>query len=219
MAPLLRSTPEVRHTRCWFHKWERGSGADNALRVLGVLLMACLGGPVSAQILTPEPGSWRPLAYSNLQKPSARDATYVDIWKDAIDANNQSYVERGDRRFSEGNAPATESHFVVWSSKRSVVLSMLNTALGCTQKAGDGGAGVTIKLCPMRVTIYDGIQVSTMEAGRGCFLEPSPGARLDPLASAAYGAYDVAARTLRLGVIVHHRAVDGCSFNIPLGRD
>lgn len=181
--------------------------------------MSFHGDSASAQTLTPDPETWRPLAYSNLQTPTAREATYVDIWKDAIDANNQAYLERGDRRFSEGNAPATEAHFVIWSSKRSVVLSMLNTALGCTQRTGAASAGVTIKLCPMRVTIYDGIQVSTMEAGRGCFLEPAPGARLDPSASSAYGAYDVASRTLKLGMIVNHQAVDGCSFNVPLLRE
>lgn len=219
MALLLRSTPHVQYIRCSNGKSEGWNGVGSALKVFGLLLMGCQAVPVLAQSLTPDPGTWRPLTYSNLQNPTARDATYVDIWKDAIDANNQSYVERGDRRFSEGNAPATESHFVIWSSNRSVVLSMLNTALGCSQKESADDAGVSIKLCPMRVTIYDGVQVRTMEAGHGCFLEPAPGARLDPSASAAYGAYDIATRTVRLGMIVNHRAVDGCSFNIPLLRE
>lgn len=172
-----------------------------------------------AQPLTPEPGAWRPLAYVNFQQPSPREATYFDIWKDAIDANNRSYAARGDQRFVAGNAPATEAHFVIWSPKRSVVLSILNTALGCSEKTRDRDVRVVVKFCPMRVAIYDGLQVRTMNAGRACFVEPESGATLDATAAGAYGSYDVAARTLKIGLIVNHRAVEGCAFSIPLARE
>jgi hypothetical protein len=87
-----------------------------------------------AQSLTPDPGAWRPMSYADLQKPSPHTATYLDIWKDAIEVNNRAYRARGDQRFSDGNAPATEAHFVIWSSTKSVVLSILNTVTGCTLK-------------------------------------------------------------------------------------
>jgi hypothetical protein len=149
----------------------------------------------------------------------AREATYVDIWKDAIDANNTVYRARGDRRYSGGAAPATEAHFVIWSVKRAVVVSLLDTALGCSEMTRNGAVHAVVKLCPMRVVIYDGLKVRTLNAGRGCFLEPAPGATLDPSTAVAYGAYDVAARAVKLGVIVDRRAIGDCSFNIPLGRE
>lgn len=171
---------------------------------------------LSAQELTRDPGAWRPLAYANLQSPGKHNATWTDIWQDAIQANNDAYRSRGDHRFIAANAPATEAHFVIWSAKKSVVASVLNTALGCLEKSRAKTTRVKVKLCPMRLAIYDGLTVKTMDAGRACFLEPEPGATLDPSQAAAYGAYDIASKTLKLGMIVDHNAVEGCSFNIPL---
>lgn len=172
--------------------------------------------PVAAQELTKNPGSWRPLAYADLQRPGKHNATWRDIWQDVIDANNGAYRARGDHRFAAGNAPATEMHFVIWSAKKSVAASVLNTALGCTEKIRDKKTNSIIKLCPMRLAIYDGLLVKTMDAGRACFVEPEPGATLDSSRAGVYGAYDVKTKTLKLGMLVDHRAVEGCSFNIPL---
>ena len=127
------------------------------------------------QSLTPDPAAWRPMSYANLQKPSSQTATYVDIWKDAIEANNRAYKARGDLRFSGGNAPVTEAHFVIWSARRSVVLSVLDTAIECSVKQVAPDAHATVKLCPMRIAIYEGLQVKMMDGGRGCFLELAPG--------------------------------------------
>ena len=183
-----------------------------------LMMMTKIAGAVAAQPLTPDPGIWRPMAYADLQRPSAQAATYLDIWKDAVDSNNRAYAAAGDRRFETGNAPATEAHFVIWSTRRSVVLSVLDTAPGCTVKQVGNRARVRVKLCPTRVAIYEGIQVHTMDAGRSCFLELAAGGRPDPAASVAYASYDVATRTLKTGMILDHQAVDGCSLDIPLHR-
>jgi hypothetical protein len=169
-----------------------------------------------AQSVTPDPGAWRPMSYADLQRSSPATATYADIWKEAIERNNEGYRARGDRRFAGGNAPVTEAHFVIWSSRRSVVLSVLDTAIGCTVKSVAPDARATVKLCPLRIAVYEGLQVRTMDGGRACFLELAPGAPPDPAASAAYASYDVQTRTLRTGMIVNHKAVDGCSLAIPL---
>lgn len=187
--------------------------------LLGLALILIGARPVFGQALTADPGAWRPLTYSDLQRPTARSATYADIWKDRIEANNDAYRTRGDRRFVDANAPATEAHFVIWSAKRSVVISILNTAFGCKEKQRDRNAAVVVKLCPMRVAIYDALQVRTMEAGRACFIEPAADTTLHPKLAAAYGAYDVASKTLKLGLVVGHRPIAGCSFNVPLGRE
>lgn len=171
-----------------------------------------------AQSPTPDPGAWRPMSYADLQKPSPQAATYLDIWKDAIDVNNRAYKARGDQRFTDGNAPATEAHFVIWSSTKSVVLSILNTVTGCTLKELRAAAGATVKLCPLRIAIYEGLQVRTLDGGWACFLElasPVAGANVTPQA-ASYASYDVATKTVKTGLIIDHQAVDGCSQNIAL---
>ena len=220
-APRLGS--KRRHIRCHNEVTARVALCRMIVVIVGGVVMSGSAAQVQAQAqaqaqaLTPDPGAWRPLAYANLQRPVPRDATYFDIWKDAIDANNRAYRTRGDRRFSHANAPASEAHFVIWSAKRSVVLSVLDTALGCSEKARIAGA--VVKLCPMRIAVYDGLRVRTLDAGRGCFIELAFGGTLDPSRGADYGAYDVASRTLKIGAIVNHRAFDGCSFNIPLLRE
>jgi hypothetical protein len=173
---------------------------------------------VEAQPLTPDPAAWRPMAYADLQTPSMETATYIDIWKDAIEANNRAYRARGDARFARGNAPVAEAHFVIWSGRRSAVLSVLNTATKCTVKQFVPEARATVKLCPMRIAIYDESQVRTMDGGLGCFLELEPGTAADHAASAAYASYDVTTKTLKTGMIVGHKAVDGCSLDISLYR-
>ena len=173
----------------------------------------------TAQELTPDPTAWRPLAYSDLRRPSAVTRTYADIWKDALDENNRVYLARGDSRFQTSNAPATEAHFVIWSTRKSVVLSILNTATGCALKEFHAAARATIRLCPLRVAIYEGVQVRTLDGGRTCFLElaaPVPGENADPNRAVAYGSYDPSTKVVRTGLVIDHRAIDGCSHEIPL---
>ena len=172
-----------------------------------------------AQEITPDPQAWRPLAYADLQRPSDVTRTYADIWRDAIEENNRVYLSRGDTRFRDANAPVTEAHFVIWSPSKSVVLSVLNTATGCTLKEVRTAARSTVKLCPLRVAIYEGVTVRTMEGGQACFLElavPPAGSPPEPSRAAAYGSYDSAAKVVKVGLVIEGRAVDGCSLNVPL---
>ncbi|MEO8716106.1 MAG: hypothetical protein ABI369_13935 [Acetobacteraceae bacterium] len=172
-----------------------------------------------AQSLTPDPGTWRPMSYANLQAPAPQTATYLDIWKDAVEANNRAYKARGDFRFSDGNAPVTEAHFVIWSPTKSVVLSILNTVTACTFKELRAAVGATVKLCPLRIAIYEGLQVRTLDGGRACFLELASragGNSGDPNQAVSYASYDVAKKTVKTGVIIDHQAVGGCSQNIAL---
>jgi hypothetical protein len=180
-----------------------------------------IGAPssLSAQALTPDPAAWRPLSYVDLQAGSSATATYIDIWKDAIEANNRAYAAAGDKRYASGNAPATEAHFVIWSTQKSVVFSVLDTVDGCTSRYSDRAAGATVKLCPVRIAQYQGAIVNTIGGGKACFLElepPSKGAVVDRTSSAAYAAYDVETKSIKTGMIVNHKAVDGCSMSFSL---
>jgi len=171
-----------------------------------------------AQTLTKDPGAWRSVAYADLQIAAPSTATYGDIWKDAIEENNRAYLARGDTRFANGNAPVTEAHFVIWSPTKSVVFSVLDTAIGCTVHYVDRSVGAIVKKCPMRIAQYEGVTVRTLGRGKSCFLElrPPPKASVDATGSAAYASYDVRTKTVKTGMIVNHKAVDGCSSSIPL---
>lgn len=174
-----------------------------------------------AQTPTPDPAAWRPMSYADLQRPNPTTSTYADIWKDAIDRNNRAYEDRGDHRFADGNAPATEAHFVIWSARKSVVLSVLDTVTGCTLKVVRAASRATIRMCPMRLAIYEGALVRTMDGGLGCYLElgrTAAGEVADPDRAAAYASYEPATRTVHTGFVVDHEAVEGCSRNIPLPR-
>ena len=159
------------------------------------------------------------MAYADLQRPNPTTGTYADIWKDAIDRNNRAYVARRDHRFVQGNAPVTEAHFVIWSARKSVVLSVLDTVTGCTLKVLRAAAHATIRMCPMRLAIYEGALVHTMDGGLSCYLEltkPAAGEGAEPDRAAAYASYDPATRTVHTGFVVDHEAVEGCSQTIPL---
>ena len=172
-----------------------------------------------AQTPTPNPEAWRPISYADLQRPSGATATYADIWKDAIDDNNRAYRAHGDTRFANGNAPVIEAHFVIWSSKKSVVLSILDTAIGCSPLFVDQAVHAKVKLCPLRIAQFEGAIVNTKDGGKVCFLELDPSssnARIDAARSVAYASYDVPTKTIKTGMIVDHKVVDGCSNSIPL---
>lgn len=206
----------------------RGERLGAALKVATISRVAILPmtvglavsvGTAAGQEPTPDPQSWRPLAYADLRQPSASALTYADIWRDALEENNRVYLARGDTRFRSANAPATEAHYVIWSSTKSIVVTILNTATGCTLKEVRAGARARVKLCPLRLAIYEGVRVTTLDGGRACFLEQdagAPGDAPDPTRAAAYASYDPAARTVKLGLVIDHAAVEGCSHDIPV---
>jgi hypothetical protein len=167
---------------------------------------------------TQSPKSWRPVAYADLQLPSAATQSFADIWADAIAANNAAYLKRGDARFQVGNAPVTESHAVVRSPSRTAVVSVLNTATGCKTIASDASGHATLKRCPMRVAAFGGARNLVGDAGEGCFIEYAPpaNASLDPSRNVAVSSYDPASRTIRVGVVFARKIVDDCQINVSV---
>ena len=166
------------------------------------------------------PKSWRPVAYADLQLPSATTQSFADIWADAIAANNAAYLKRGDARFQAGNAPATESHVVVRSRSRTAVVSVLNTASGCKTIAHDAPGHATLKRCPMRVATFDGVRNLVGDAGEGCFIEYAPPSNtsLDPSRNVSVSSYDPTSRTIRVGVVFAKKIVDDCQINVPVPK-
>lgn len=218
MGRDLASTAVRQYIR-YCERRERSVGRRCACVVVAGMMMVNATAGLHAQSITPDPGAWRPMSYANLQISTPQTATYIDIWKDIIDANNRAYKARGDLRFAGDNAPATEAHFVIWSRTKSVVLSILDTATGCTFKELRAVTGAAIKLCPLRIAIYEGMHVRTLDGGRACFLEltrAAAGKSDDPARAVSYASYDVISKTVKIGVVIDHGVVDGCSQNIGL---
>ena len=80
------------HIRCYqAPKGRRFRAALCVCAVVAGVMMIDLTAAAHAQSLTPDPGAWRPMPYANLQTAAPQTATYLDIWKDAVEANNRAY--------------------------------------------------------------------------------------------------------------------------------
>jgi hypothetical protein len=171
-----------------------------------------------AQEFTPHPENWRPVVYRDLQIPGPQDRIYADLWADLIQSNNRRYLAAGDRRFLLGNAPVREAHALVRGGDKVALLSILNTASHCVALARDQSNDVSVKMCPMRLAVWNGTSTTLREA-KGCYLEP--GARQQSPAvhspyAGSYISYDVVSKSIRVGVILARRVVDRCSQTVPL---
>lgn len=187
--------------------------------VAAPLLSAVVACPSAAQSQdndpTPldDPQAWRPIIYADMSTVTPENAAYAELWAQDLAANDKSYGPSAAQ--PGGHAPATESHMVVRGTDKVAVVSILNTATGCTSKHFDASANVSVKLCPLKIAIYAGNQVTVTSGRKGCILET-----VDPTKSLQAGgtfvAYDPKARAFRLGTLINHEPVAGCSANIPL---
>jgi hypothetical protein len=187
-------------------------------RVLPAAALCLLAAPVQAQELTPHPENWRPILYRDLQVPGPQDRIYADLWADVIQSNNRRYLAAGDRRFLLGNAPVREAHALVRGGDKAALLSILDTATHCVAVARDLSSDLSVKMCPMRLAVWNGTTTTLREA-KGCYLEPGAGARITMANSpyaASYISYDVVTKSIRLGVILGRRVVEQCSQTVPL---
>jgi hypothetical protein len=182
---------------------------------VGVTLAFASASPITAQELTPNPGAWRPLAHADLKAELPDNLTYIDIWKDAIAANNQAYDVKSAPHAAGQNAPASDAHVVVRSPQRTVVLTTLDTETACKPTAFAQGTGVAVKMCPTRLVIFEGAISSTRELPASCYLEIDPAAPSDPNKDGSFAAYDTVSKTIKMGLIVNHEVVDECSRFIP----
>jgi hypothetical protein len=180
--------------------------------------------PALAQepLVTPNPDKWRPVLYRDLQIPGPLDAPFTGVWADMIDRNNRRYAAARDSRYAVGNAPAREAHFVVRSGDKVAMLSVLNIATACTTIAADAATNISVKMCPMRLAFWrgpTGTAKGSIHQAQGCYLEPGaqPGNFTpDPSYTVSYASYDVATKSIKLGVILAHKAVEKCSQTVPL---
>ncbi len=189
------------------------------LTLIGGLAAFAAASPASAQALTPEPNAWRAVSYADLQLPNTEGTPYASLWADLLKRNNDAYAAKGDTRWAAANAPAAESHIVVRSPTKTVVLSVLHTLTGCSAIRNDPATNTTLKRCPMRLAIYQGGKSIVADAGSGCFIEygaPPQGGAPDLARNAAMGAYDVQDKTIRAGIVFQGAIAQECQFRVPV---
>jgi hypothetical protein len=145
----------------------------------------------------------------------ADNLTYIDVWKDALVANNKAYEAKGAAPGEGRNAPASEAHVVVRGPTRTIVLTTLDTDGGCKPAEFPSPSGVAIKMCPTRLVAFEGAIANTSELPASCYLETAPNSSPGPDEAASYAAYDTVTKTIKIGLIVNHRAIDQCARFIP----
>lgn len=191
------------------------------MRFSSAIAMIFLNSVALAQNASPSlqnPRSWRPVVYSDLQLPGPNTASFAAMWADEINKNNEAYIKAGDARYAVANAPVTESHVIIRSPTKTVVLSTLNTLTACKIVATSMGGYATLKRCPMRMAIYEAQNRSINDAGTGCYLEYTKplSSNPDPTQNLTYTSYDIVTKEIRLGIIFDKAGVDDCQFNIAV---
>jgi len=158
-----------------------------------------------------------PRRLSRPSNPGPLDAPFTGIWADMIDRNNRRYAAVGDGRYAVGNAPAREAHFVVRGGDKIAMLSVLNIATACKTIAATPQP-TSMSRCVRCASPFGrgheavfGRRKAAISSWRGAG-EFTP----DPSYAVSYASYDVATKSIKLGVILAHKAVEKCSQIVPL---
>lgn len=148
------------------------------------------------------------MVVTNLRLPGPEDLVYAQLWADHIARNNDLAANAGASRRAVGNAPIREAHVVVRNATTVAALSILNAPSLCQTHNGSP----TIVTCPLRLVVHRNGS-STVREATACFVGSNAAE-----GTGTYASYDVEARTIRLGALLRHQAVDGCSKNIPVAE-
>ena len=176
----------------------------------------------SGQSFTPDPGSWRPVAYTDLMFPVGEAEAYASIWQDRLDDSNRRLASRAPEfgqsgiSLPVGNRRAREWHFAINFQSKLVVLSVLATPVVCTDEYRSPSTAARIFVCPMRLVTIEGGRYAIRD-GAGCFLEKEAnGPPEDSSATATFAAYDIGSRSIKLHSVVSHQEIAQCAQTVPL---
>ena len=153
------------------------------------------------------PRAWRPMVVTDLKLPGPVSSVYAQLWADLITKNNELSAKSGARRLV-GNAPIREAHVVVRNATTVATLSILSAPSLCQPHNGSQ----MVQTCPLRIVIHRN-GISTIREATGCFAVSNP-----TEGTGNYASYDVEARAIRIGTLLRHDAVEGCSKNIPVSE-
>jgi len=182
--------------------------ASPAIPVLLTLLLALPW--ASAALATDDPTNpraWRPMVVTDLKLPGLASSVYAQLWADLITKNNEFSAKSAARRLV-GNAPIREAHVVVRNATTVATLSILSAPSLCQPHNGSQ----MVQTCPLRISVHRNGSSIIREAV-ACFAAMNPAE-----GTGNYASYDVEARAIRIGTLLRHDAVEGCSKNIPVSE-
>ena len=148
------------------------------------------------------------MVVTDLRLPGPAGQVYAHIWADHINRNNDLAAKVGVSRRLAGNAPIREAHVVVRNTTTVATLSILQAPVACQPHQGS----MQVLACPLRLVVHRN-GISTIREATGCFAAANP-----TEGTGNYASYDVEARTIRIGTLLRHDAVEGCSKNIPVSE-
>ena len=148
------------------------------------------------------------MVVTDLRLPGPAGQVYAHLWADHINRNNDLAAKAGVTRRLVGNAPIHEAHVVVRNATTVATLSILNAPTACQPHQGS----MHVMTCPLRLVVHRN-GISTIREATGCFAQSNPAEGTGNFAS-----YDIEARTIRIGTLHRHDAVEGCSKNIPISE-
>lgn len=186
-----------------------------------IIFALCCVCATPGRTYTADPGAWRPVAYSDLLFPKGEAEAYASIWQDRLDESNRKAPSTAtgaplNMSIAVGNRGASEWHFSINFHSKLVAITVLNTPHVCTDEYPSPTKGIRIKVCPMRLTTFEG-GVYRVNDGAACFIEREAGAPVeDSTATVTYAAYDIATRSIRLRYTVSHHEIDRCAQTVPL---
>jgi len=163
---------------------------------------------VSAQDTSKNPRAWRPMVVTDLRLPGPTNQSYAQLWSDLIPKNNDIASKASLQRRLVGNAPVKEAHVVVRNATTVATLSILNTPAQCQPHEKHWA----IRVCPLRLAVHRN-GASTLREATGCFIEADASA-----GTGLFASYDVEAKAIRLGALLAHHAIDGCSRTVPVSE-
>jgi hypothetical protein len=199
------------------------------VRVFGVFLLLAIG--VGTACAAPmkagsnAPGGWTPLILAGgITVNQAIPEVLAKTWAQEIAANDRHYRndlgmnERTDPRlFRQGHAPAYFLYREFRSPSRTVLVSILETELGCDpDKILPEEA--TYDLCPAKVTVTEGSQTRTASLPQVCYYDVSEDTDY-PRQSTPNGTFvriDEAAHRIRFGAWERGKLLSQCTRQISL---
>ena len=180
----------------------------------------------SPESFTPDPERWRPVAYSDLRLPRGEAESYASIWQDLLDESNSKPppaplpgrpLPDPSLSYAVGNRGASEWHFTINFQTKLAALTVLDTPNVCTDEYPSAATAVKIKVCPMRLAMFEGDHYALVIDGAACFLEKQPDAPIeDSSATRTEVSYDVTVRAFKIRYTVSHMEIPQCAQTVPL---
>ena len=145
---------------------------------------------------------------TDLRLTGPANQAYAQLWSDLITKNNDIAGRASLQRRLVGNAPVKEAHVVVRNATTVATLSILGTPAQCQPHEKHA----TIRVCPLRLAVHRN-GASTLREATGCFIEADAS-----VGTGLFASYDVEAKAIRLGALLAHQAIDGCSRTVPVSE-